>query len=1410
MKKIISMMLCIVMTISVMAIEVPSFAEEETSAIDLLGATRLFTAPDGSFNDTAVSEAFSGWTSQVNAGYANVKTYSTGTTLQYYVNGQNTSLNHDSVVTSPGYGQGSDKIVIEWVMKRDTAKDLYFDFSFRDTSNAEIAYLKLDKNAVAPGQSHAQNDELYAMGFPDTGAVCAIAAYNNDDKLTHTADFYVNGEIVTKLESLEGTIDGFGSIVSSNGSWSTAYKHIGFSCLAIGAVYDENKFDIVNAEYKIGSDVVKTVTKVFSKSDNDRVFPTITIYYNNDLWYCGDTVMNTSGVIELTKIERYKSKNVGDVFEMDGNIYKVVGDSVIVNGNFVTNDATCWTNRTGGNVSYTSVSYTEEIGANMLNIEAGGKDAANNIGTMWDVVPNRKYYLSFYVGGTKPGSNNVGYNCIFESDKTTPLVSYGEEMPQSGLTRFEKIIQPVSSGVYFQCSWAELSFGNFELIPVEEYEEVQTVYPVIEDAFVHYGTLYGIGTAYEDGVLIASSNDINRGPEFDANGEATYLDGADPTTLGSTRVGLMKFGIRELAENERATLKFYVKRWHSQGFDGGNTFLRIAANPLADSSWADMEEGAAFSIENAELLSTWATPIFSEKAYKTDEIVKIDVTEAVKAAWAAGLEELSFKLRIFWGAAYVVEREAADDGAYEGKAAFIEIEEDENLKKITTSGAATLTKNGSAMNGFSYVTEEDDIRLQLDGAYVIGSDEGCYFPNEKLTFTENTRLDNTLALGFGLTMLQGAQVRFGDGVDGDGNVGSGNGLRFITNVNRTDTLAGLDDCEIGVIISAEGSDIVQAVTTEKWQDDMTFTTAVTNLAVNNYNRHYTATPYVKAGGRTFTGESVTRSIYQVASGLLVKDDTDGTVYPDEAMNKMFYDVLNAYVNQVGIRLAFSDNADFTDWELSAKTSGKGAYTGDAFFAVSDCMREGKKYSVLLTPLGKQTKFNLTDNYWNNYVRINNNNSQIKAVTTLEDNNDGTYTLTFDTEGLILGTYPEEKFNMMKPTYDDAVLVMQKVNSYWQSYQSYDNWYGSTHPAFWDKSAYHTGNMEYYLLTGDDTYLDYTINWAKYNNWMGNNNTTADPESWTWGYNQTQGSNAVLFGDWQTCFQVYIDLYNAEIEGANIDRVYEVIDYQISTDRDSYWWWADALYMVMPTMTKLYKLTGNEAYLDALYKYFKYAKELMYDGPGGIPTDETGYTTSAALNSGASYSDASDYKYLFFRDAGYVYPLKPNNGHENEKNFWARGNGWVFAALCKVLSDMPSTYEHYDEFYSTYVQMAEAVADCQQLDDNGYGFWTQSMLQDYPKGSNGNSEGYETSGTAFLTYGLFWGVNNNILTEAKYENAAVRGWGYLKNVALHDSGKVGYVQPIGSNATEATSFDTTVNFGVGAYLLAACEAARYAQ
>ena len=343
----------------------------------------------------------------------------------------------------------------------------------------------------------------------------------------------------------------------------------------------------------------------------------------------------------------------------------------------------------------------------------------------------------------------------------------------------------------------------------------------------------------------------------------------------------------------------------------------------------------------------------------------------------------------------------------------------------------------------------------------------------------------------------------------------------------------------------------------------------------------------------------------------------------------------------------------------------------------------------------------------------------------------------------------------------AIEIVDKVNSHWQANNKPEV------NAFWDNAVYFTGNMEAYRLTGNAKYLEYSDKWARHNKWSGA--TGQDPQKWqykTYG----EGQEHVLFADWQVCFQTYADMYAMNPDAYKVARAKEVLGREALMPQNDFWWWVDALYMGMPAFSKMYKMTGDEAYLDKLYANFKYADDLMFD-----KTD-----------------------HLYYRDAKYIYPAHKTEA--GKKDFWARGNGWALAGLAKVLADVPETWQHRAVLVERFRQLAEAVSKCQQ--EGGY--WTHSMLD--PK----QAEGEETSGTALFAYGLLWGMNNGLLDRAVYGAVADNAWKYLSTVALQADGSVGYVQPIGEKAVRGQKLTAANanNFGTGAFLLAACEKVRY--
>ena len=349
--------------------------------------------------------------------------------------------------------------------------------------------------------------------------------------------------------------------------------------------------------------------------------------------------------------------------------------------------------------------------------------------------------------------------------------------------------------------------------------------------------------------------------------------------------------------------------------------------------------------------------------------------------------------------------------------------------------------------------------------------------------------------------------------------------------------------------------------------------------------------------------------------------------------------------------------------------------------------------------------------------------------------------------------------------DDAAKVLDmivKVNNYWQANNT------PYVRSFWDHAAYHTGNMEAYRLTGRADWYAYTDKWCRHNEWKGAKSD--DVRNWkyeTYG----EGQDFVLFGDWQICFQTYIDMYNLVPAPYKVARAIEVMSHECSMTDTHFWWWADALYMVMPVMTKMYKLTGEVKYLDKLTENFLWSDSLMYD------KDEQ----------------------LYYRDAKYIYP-KVKTACNDGKSFWARGDGWVLAGLAKVLADMPQDYRNRDIFVQRFRQLAEGVARVQRPG----GYWSRSML------CEDDAPGPETSGTAFFTYGMLWGVNHGYLDHDTYAPVIEKAWKYLSETALQPDGSIGFVQPIGEkpDPTKTVDAHSQAPFGTGAWLLAACEMVRY--
>lgn len=305
---------------------------------------------------------------------------------------------------------------------------------------------------------------------------------------------------------------------------------------------------------------------------------------------------------------------------------------------------------------------------------------------------------------------------------------------------------------------------------------------------------------------------------------------------------------------------------------------------------------------------------------------------------------------------------------------------------------------------------------------------------------------------------------------------------------------------------------------------------------------------------------------------------------------------------------------------------------------------------------------------------------------------------------------------------------------------------------WTRAVYYEGLMALYEINPQQTYVDYAITWGEAHKWglrYGVNSRNAD--------NQCAG-------------QTYIDLYNIDPKPERIKDIQASVDLMLETDKIDDWDWIDALQMAMPVFAKLSVVTGNQKYSERMYEMYMDSKVKQ------------------------GFYNKKDK--LWWRDKDFKPPYTEPNG---EDCYWSRGNGWVVAALVRVMDILPENDPHRKEYLKTYKEMVKALLPIQRSD----GFWNASLHDP------NNYGGKETTGTALFVYGMAWGVNNGILKEKKYLPAIIKGWNAMANEAVHPNGFLGYVQGTGKepSAGQPVTFDSKPDFedyGLGCFLLAGSE------
>jgi unsaturated rhamnogalacturonyl hydrolase len=308
---------------------------------------------------------------------------------------------------------------------------------------------------------------------------------------------------------------------------------------------------------------------------------------------------------------------------------------------------------------------------------------------------------------------------------------------------------------------------------------------------------------------------------------------------------------------------------------------------------------------------------------------------------------------------------------------------------------------------------------------------------------------------------------------------------------------------------------------------------------------------------------------------------------------------------------------------------------------------------------------------------------------------------------------------------------------------------------WTRAVYYEGLMALYSIDKNNSYYDYSVQWGDKHNWG------------------LRNGDHVRNADDQCCGQTYIDCYLIDKKPERIRDIKTAIDAMVHSEKMDDWNWVDAIQMAMPVFARLGVLDKDTACFRKMYDLYSFTK--YKHGTNGL-------------------YNASDH--LWYRDKGFVPPYKEPNG---ANCYWSRGNGWVLAALARVMEWLPKTDLHYKEYLQDFKDMCQALLPLQRSD----GFWNVSLADSTHFG------GKELSGTALFAYGMTWGINTGVLDKKTYLPVVVKAWNGLVKDCLHPDGMLGYVQGTGKEPKDGqpVAYDHIPDFedyGLGCFLLAGSE------
>ncbi len=175
-------------------------------------------------------------------------------------------------------------------------------------------------------------------------------------------------------------------------------------------------------------------------------------------------------------------------------------------------------------------------------------------------------------------------------------------------------------------------------------------------------------------------------------------------------------------------------------------------------------------------------------------------------------------------------------------------------------------------------------------------------------------------------------------------------------------------------------------------------------------------------------------------------------------------------------------------------------------------------------------------------------------------------------------------------------------------------------------------------------------------------------------------------------------------------------------------WADDLYMSVPLLARMGRLTGDKKYFDdALRQVFQFTKYLW---------------------------DAEDELYHH----GWFDDLKCNAGA-----YWGRCNGWIMVAQVQLLNILPKDHPQREALINNLRRQLMGIMKYQ----NGKGVWHQILDK--------NDSYAESSASAMFVYCIARAINEGWL-DRRYATVATAGWNGIKREFITETGDMKNVCP----------------------------------